>query len=65
VVDTVGTIGRARPMNGYVSGAVTSGVDRAPRFPARDQLHLVERIRLVGAGQYLEDRTLPRDWARA
>ena len=55
VVDTVGTNGRARPMNGYVSAAVTSGVDTAPRFPASDQLHLVERIRLVGAGQYLED----------
>lgn len=55
VVDTVGTNGRTRPLNGYVSGAVTSGVDTAPRLPASDQLHVVERIRLVGDGQYLED----------
>ncbi len=55
VVDTIGTNGRARPINGYVSGAVTSGVDTAPRFPASDQLHVIERIRLVGNGQYLED----------
>lgn len=54
-VDTVGTNGRARPLNGYVSGAVTSGVDTAPRLPGSDQLHVTERIRLVGGGQYLED----------
>jgi hypothetical protein len=54
-VDTVGTNGRARPLNGYVSGAVTSGVDTTPRFPSSDQLHVTERIRLVGDGQYLED----------
>jgi len=55
VVDTVGTNGRARPINGYVSGAVSSGVATTPRLPASDQLHVVERIRLVGDGQYLED----------
>ena len=55
VVDTVGTNGRARPLNGYVSGAVTSGVDTAPRLPGSEQLHVSERIRLVGGGQYLED----------
>jgi hypothetical protein len=55
VIDTVGTNGRARPINGYVSGAVTSGVDTAARLPASDQLHVVERIRLVGGGQYLEN----------
>jgi hypothetical protein len=55
VIDTVGTNGRARPINGYVSGAVTSGVDTAPRLPASDRLHVVERIRLVGQGQYLEN----------
>ena len=32
VVDTIGTNGRARPLNGYVSGAVNSGVDTAPRL---------------------------------
>ena len=55
VVDTTGTNGRARPINGYVAGAVTSGVDTAPRLPASDQLHVTERIRLAGDGQYLEN----------
>ena len=55
VVDTVGTNGRTRPLNGYVSGSVLSGVDTAPRLPASEQLHVSERIRLVGAGRYLED----------
>jgi hypothetical protein len=55
VVDTIGTNGRARPINGYVAGAVTSGVDTAPRLPASDQLHVTERIRLAGDGQYLEN----------
>src|SRR4051812_31818418 len=44
VVDTVGTNGRTRPLNGYVSGAVNSGVDTTPRLPASDQLHMTERI---------------------
>jgi hypothetical protein len=34
---------------------VNSGVDNAVRLPSSDQLHVVERIRLVGGGQYLED----------
>ena len=55
VVDTIGTNGRTRPLNGYVSGSVLSGVDTAPRLPASEQLHVSERIRLVGAGRYLED----------
>ena len=55
VVDTIGTNGRARPINGYVAGAVTSGVDTAPRLPASDQLHVTERIRLACGGQYLEN----------
>jgi hypothetical protein len=55
VVDTVGTNGRARPINGYISGSVNSGVDTAPRLPASEQLHVVERIRVVGGGQYLQD----------
>ena len=55
VVDTVGTNGKARPMNGYVSGAVGSGVETAPRLPASEKLHVVERIRVVGGGVYLED----------
>jgi hypothetical protein len=55
VVDTVGTNGRSRPMNSYVSGAVGDGVVTTPRLPASDQQHIVERIRLVGGGDYLED----------
>ena len=55
VIDTVGTNGRARPINGYISGAVNSGPDNPPRLPGSDQLHLTERIRLVGGGDYLED----------
>jgi len=61
VVDTTGTNGRARPINGYVAGAVTSGVDTAPRLPASDQLHVVERIRLAGDGQYLENEITVND----
>lgn len=55
VIDTTETNGRARPMNGYVSGAVNSGVDTTPRLPASDQAHFTERLRLVGGGKYLED----------
>ena len=55
VVDTVGTNGRGRPLNGYVAAAVNSKTDNAPRLPVSDRLHLVERIRLVGRGEYLED----------
>lgn len=55
VVDTVGTNGRARPINGYISGSVNSGPINSPRLPGSDQMHLVERIRLVGGGDYLED----------
>ena len=55
VVDTVGTNGRARPINGYISGSVISGPNNSPRLPGSDQLHLTERIRLVGGGDYLED----------
>jgi len=55
VVDTVGTNGRGRPLNGYVAGAVNSKTDETPRLPVSDRLHMVERIRLVGRGEYLED----------
>jgi hypothetical protein len=55
VVDTVGTNGRGRPLNGYIANAVNSTVDTTPRLLVSDELHLVERIRLVGGGDYLED----------
>jgi hypothetical protein len=67
VIDTIGTNGRGRPLNGYISGAVYSKTDTAPRLPVSDQLHMVERIRLVGGGQYLEDEitvTDPKTYTR-
>ena len=56
VVDTVGTNGRGRPLNGYVAAAVNSKTDNAPRLPVSDRLHMVERIRLVGRGEYPRGR---------
>jgi len=67
IVDTVGSNGRGRPLNGYLSGAVSSKVDTTPRLLVSDQLHLVERIRLVGGGEYLEDEitiTDPKTYKR-
>jgi hypothetical protein len=55
VVDTIGTNGKARAMNGIGSNAKVSVDDAKPRLPASDQLHLVERWRLVADGQLLED----------
>jgi hypothetical protein len=55
VIDTIGFNGRERPMNGYESGAVNSPDERAdPRLPVSTDLHLVERMRLVGGGEFLE-----------
>lgn len=56
VVDTVGLNGRTRPLNGYVANAVNATPEstRIPRLPASDQMHIVERIRLVGDGNILE-----------
>jgi hypothetical protein len=61
VVDTVGTNGRGRPLNGYLSGAVNSKVDTTPRLHVSDKLHLTERIRLVGGGEFLEDEMTIND----
>jgi len=55
VVDTIGTSGRTRGMNGVGSNAQVSSDDRNPRLPVSDQLHLVERLRLVADGEMLED----------
>ncbi len=57
MVDTIGVNGKSRPLNGYVAGVVfaTPG-DYAPRLPISEQMHMVERIRLVGDGDYLEDQ---------
>jgi hypothetical protein len=56
VVDTVGTNGKARAMNGVGSNAQVSTDDQQPRMPASDELHLVERFRLVANGEILEDQ---------
>ena len=55
VVDTIGTNGRTRAINGVGSNAQASSEDRNPRLPVSDQLHLVERLRLVADGEMLED----------
>jgi hypothetical protein len=55
VVDTIGTNGKTRAMNGVGSNAGVSSEDAKPRLPASDQLHLVERLRLVADGEILED----------
>ena len=55
VVDTIGTNGRTRGMNGVGSNALVSEDDSKPRLPVSDQLHLVERLRLVADGEILED----------
>jgi hypothetical protein len=56
VVDTIGTNGRSRPINGFFAGGVNATEEslKVPRLPASDQLHLVERFRLVGNGNILE-----------
>jgi|SoiMethySBSTD1v2_1073268.scaffolds.fasta_scaffold09803_6 hypothetical protein len=67
VVDTVGTSGRTRGMNGVGSNAKVSRDDSNPRLPVSDQLHLVERIRLVADGEMLEDEmtiTDPKAYTR-
>jgi len=55
VVDTIGTNGRTRAINGVGSNALVSDDDTSPRLPVSDQLHLVERLRLVAGGEVLED----------
>jgi hypothetical protein len=55
VVDTIGLNGRTRGMNGVGHNAQVSADDSKPRLPVSDQLHLVERLRLVADGEILED----------
>ncbi len=56
IVDTIGLNGRTRPLNGYFANAVSATPEslKVPRLPSSDQMHLVERIRLVGNGNILE-----------
>ena len=42
-------------------GAVYSKTDNSPRLPVSDQLHMVERFRVVGGGEYLEDEITVTD----
>jgi hypothetical protein len=55
VVDTIGTNGKTRGMNGVGSNAQVSADDAKPRLPVSDQLHMVERLRLLEGGEILED----------
>jgi len=55
VVDTTGLNGLARAMNGVGSNARVSEDDAKPRMPSSEQLHLVERMKLVANGELLED----------
>lgn len=55
VVDTIGTNGRTRGMNGVGSNAQVSIDDAKPRLPVSGQLHMVERLRLLADGEILED----------
>jgi hypothetical protein len=61
VVDTVGLNGLARAMNGVGSNARVSEDDAKPRMPSSEQLHLVERMRLVANGDLLEDELTIND----
>lgn len=56
VIDTIGLNGRARPLNGYAANAVNATTQTAAdaRLPASDQMHIVERLKLVGDGNLLE-----------
>ena len=55
VVDTIGTNGKTRAINGVGSNALVSEDDAKARLPVSNELHLVERLRLVADGEVLED----------
>jgi hypothetical protein len=61
VVDTVGLNGKARAMNGVGANAQVSEDDAKPRMPSSEQLHLVERFKLVANGELLEDEITVND----
>jgi hypothetical protein len=56
VVDTIGLNGKTRPLNGYFANSVNATPEslKVPRLPSSDQMHLVERYRLVGDGNIME-----------
>ncbi len=57
VIDTIGLKAHQRPLNGFAANAVIPlPTDKGPRMPITEQLHMVERIRLVGNGEFLENQ---------
>jgi hypothetical protein len=62
VIDTIGLKAAKRPLNGFASNAVIPlPSDKGPRLPITEQLHMIERIRLVGDGQFLENEITLED----
>jgi len=62
VVDTIGLKPAKRPLNGFASNAVIPlPTDKGPRLPITEKLHMKERIRLVGNGQFLENEVTLED----
>jgi hypothetical protein len=56
VIDTIRLKAHQRPLNGFAANAVIPlPTDKGPRMPITEQLHMIERIRLVGDGQFLEN----------
>jgi hypothetical protein len=62
VIDTIRMKAHKRPLNGFPANAIIPlPTDKGPRLPITEQLHMVERIRLVGDGQFLENEITLED----
>lgn len=61
VVDTIGTNGRGRALNGLTSNGPGAPVSREPRLPSSESLHVIERLRLLEKGTILEDEFMIED----
>jgi hypothetical protein len=61
VVDTIGTNGLGRALNGLVTNGPGGRPAAGPRLPTSAALHLVERMRLLEAGGILEVETTVDD----
>ncbi len=56
VIDTIGLKAHKKPLNGFAANAVIPlPTDKGPRLPITEQLHVIERVRLVGNGEFLEN----------
>lgn len=53
VIDTIGV--RSGSLNGSGAAVIVAATDKDPRMPYDEQLHLVERLRLLDGGKVLED----------